>query len=86
MKQIELRSVSIKKWAPQNSARASRLPLIGEWHRLWFTLALLAAALTSVIDAILLQRKYQVFTGGFLSVDHFKDFTTADGKSKRWKI
>jgi glucan phosphoethanolaminetransferase (alkaline phosphatase superfamily) len=37
------------------------------------SLALFAAVLTSLIDAILLHRKYQIFTGGFLSVAHLAD-------------
>ena len=46
------------------------LPVLTEWHRLWLSLALLAALLTSIADAVLLHRKYQIFTGGFLSVSH----------------
>lgn len=40
------------------------------WRRDWWAAALAAAAAVTAIDAILLQRKNNYFTGGFLSVDH----------------
>ncbi len=44
--------------------------VVRTWHHLWLTLGVIAAAVTALIDAVLLQRKFNFFTGGFLSVNH----------------
>jgi Sulfatase len=38
----------------------------------WVSATAIAALLATALDALLLQRKYSVFTGGFLSVDHLR--------------
>lgn len=45
---------------------------VRSWLRLWILLAGIAAILATSVDAALLQRKLQIFTGGFLSLDHLK--------------
>ncbi len=42
------------------------------WLRLWLILSAIAALIIMLVDTALLQRKLQIFTGGFLSLDHFK--------------
>jgi hypothetical protein len=43
-----------------------------EWTRMWMGVTALVATITTAIDAALLQRKHDLFTGGFLSVDHLR--------------
>ena len=42
------------------------------WYRLWFCLAGIAALIVTFTDAAFLQLKYNIFTGGFLSMGHLK--------------
>lgn len=42
------------------------------WRQDWIVAALAAALLVTSIDATLLQRKHNFFTGGFLTVDHVR--------------
>ena len=42
------------------------------WYRLWFSLAGIAALVVTFVDVVLLQRKYNIFTGGFLTSDYLK--------------
>jgi len=45
-------------------------PSFVSWERLWFSLAGFAAVAATFVDAVLIQRKINIFTGGFLSVNH----------------
>jgi hypothetical protein len=42
------------------------------WRALWLSLGGLAALAVTIVDAILLQTKFNFFTGGFLSADHLQ--------------
>jgi arylsulfatase A-like enzyme len=47
--------------------------------RLWWRVTLSSAALLTLVDAALLQRKRAYFTGGFLSIDHIRTPLDAAG-------
>ncbi len=67
------RTQKIRDRAGESPHREERVAWLSDWHRLWFGIAALSAVAVSLIDGILLQRKYQIFTGGFLSINHLKD-------------
>lgn len=46
--------------------------VVGPWFRQCLMLGIIAAILGNIIDALLIQRKFNFFTGGFLSVFHLK--------------
>lgn len=46
--------------------------VVSTWQRLWLTLSVIAAVVVTLVDAVLLQRKFNFFTGGFLSVHYLK--------------
>ncbi len=72
MKASTLRSRQTRNSLSDLTHRGTRTYVLGEWHRLWFSLAGLAALAATLVDAVLLQRKYQIFTGGFLSTSHLE--------------
>ncbi len=41
-----------------------------DWRRLWLGLATFAALVITTVEAVLIQRKFDIFTGGFLSLNH----------------
>lgn len=62
---------SSRKILHENRPRA----VMYTWRRLYLTVALIAAVVVNFVDAILLQRKLNFFTGGFLSIYHLKGFS-----------
>jgi hypothetical protein len=63
-----LRLMSPAQESPSVTPGATHRP----WCRLWFALAGIAAIASTSVDAILLQAKHSLFTGGFLIPDHLK--------------
>ncbi|MBI4526624.1 MAG: sulfatase-like hydrolase/transferase [Deltaproteobacteria bacterium] len=47
-------------------------PTLRRWWCMWLSLTLLAALGLTLLDAVLLQRKHNLFTGGFLSINHLQ--------------
>ena len=48
-----------------------------DWCYFWFSGTIAAALLVTLVDAALLQRKWNYFTGGFLSVDYVQSLSQA---------
>jgi hypothetical protein len=46
---------------------------VNTWRRLWIILAIISATAITFIDSILLQRKLNYFTGGFLTVHYLRE-------------
>lgn len=60
--------------APASSLyRRSKALSLSPWNRHWLGLAMVAALVATFVDAVLIQRKYQIFTGGFLTTDYLEE-------------
>lgn len=59
---------------PQALTGGAPSSLYDTWHRLWWWLGGLAALMITLVDAVLLQRKLNFFTGGFLTTDYLHGY------------
>ncbi len=70
MTAIVRRNRPLSKAQPETGLYDSESVSFAIWRRLWLGLAAFAALIITTVEAALIQRKFDIFTGGFLSLHH----------------